>query len=337
VLVAVGNWFLEAFRADYLIRTAVDVVSTIFWIGGIGAAGKLQTLTKRLENCHSNTGLFPETGAIIAFAVFEVLLFGTGVYRTQEDLPDSEDQESKCENGRARDTVIGTQAGMSHLQPGDFSAYITVNVGSGDHQRAIQVPKAPICRRSSYVKSAVSDSWTARLGIPSKVKVVDLSDDDPDVFQTYVRCIMENTVAVPNLNIEYPRREQSDAVFSSLFALYVFADKLGDPESTNLVIDTIARYSLASHRVPDCDGIAYAFEYSVKTSPLRRLIADLFHLGYDQEGTKEDRLDGMPSEFLVQYAQTNPDVQTVVPGNQRYHQPVEKQRIFRESLAVGSK
>ena len=140
--------------------------------------------------------------------------------------------------------------------------------------------------------------------------MVDLSDDDPDVFQTYVRCIMENTIAVPNLDIEHPRRELSNGVFTSLFALYVLADKLGDPESMNLVIDAIARYSLASHRVPDCDAVTYAFEYSVRTSPLRRLIADIFHLGYDQEGTKEDHLDGMPNEFLVQYAQTNPDIQT---------------------------
>ena len=155
MLVAVGDWFLEAFRADCLIRTAVDAVSTIFWIGGIGAAGQLQTLTKRLENCHSNTGLFPETGAIIAFAVFEVLLFGTAAYRAREDLLDSEDQESKCENGPAPDSPNGTQAAMSHLQPGDISEYITINVGDGETQRAIQVAKAPICRRSSYVKSAV--------------------------------------------------------------------------------------------------------------------------------------------------------------------------------------
>ena len=336
-MVAVGDWFLEAFRADYLLRTAIDTVSTIFWIGGIGAAGQLQTLTSQLENCHSNDGLFPETGAIIAFAVFEVLLFATAAYHAQEDLPVSEDQASKCENGCAPDAATGTLGPMSHLRPGDFSEYITVNVGDGDTQRAFQVAKAPICRRSDYIKTAVSNTWTARLGIPSKAKVVDLSDEDPDVFQTYVQCIMENNIAVPNLDIEHPGREQSDCVFVSLFALYVLVDKLGDPESMNLVIDAVARYSLASHRVPDCEAVTYAFEYSVKTSPLRRLIADIFHLGYDQEGTKENRLDGMPNEFLVQYAQTNPDIQTVAPGSQRYHQPVEKQRAFREVLRGGPK
>jgi hypothetical protein len=78
VLVAIADWFLEAYRADILLKTAVDAVSTMFWIGGIGAAGQLNTITAEVENCHSKHGPYPETGAITAFAVFEMILFALG-------------------------------------------------------------------------------------------------------------------------------------------------------------------------------------------------------------------------------------------------------------------
>lgn len=330
LLVAVGDWCLEAFRADYILTTAIDTIATIFWIGGIGAAGQLNTLTTQLDNCHSNHGPYPETGAVTAFAVFEMILFALGAYHSQQGLPwpHSEEDGSNGEGGDAAPDA-STSVSMSPMQPGDFSEYITVNVGDGVGKRAFQVPKALICRRSSYVKSATSDSWTTKLGIPSRAKEVDLSADEPGTFEVYLQCIMSNIVTVKSLEDQHPRREQSDGVFIKLFSVYVLADKLGDAESMNLVIDTIAQYCLAVHRVPHREAVTYAYENSVETSPLRTLIADVYQLGYDREGTAGGQLNGMPYEFLVQYNQSNPDVQSVVPGNQRYHQSIDRQQVYR--------
>jgi hypothetical protein len=207
--------------------------------------------------------------------------------------------------------------------------YITAHVGDGDDKKDFPVAKGPICRRSNFIRSAVSPAWTERLGKPSKAKEVDLSDDDPVAFEAYLGCVMGNTVAVRDLDVQHPTRVQSDDVFRRLFHLYVLADKLEDPETMNLVISRIARYCLAVHRVPNREAVTYVYDNSVKSSPLRLLIVDVYFLGYDRDGTREDHLDGMPNEFLIQYMKDSPHAQTVVPGSQRYHQPLDKQHIYR--------
>jgi hypothetical protein len=83
-------------------------------------------------------------------------------------------------------------------------------------------------------------------------------------------------------------------------------------------------------RVPNCEAVTDACLNSVKYSPLRILLVDLYHMGYDHEGTRDDRLDGMPCEFLVQYSQTRSrDLQTVVPGSRRYHLQTDRGHFYR--------
>ena len=207
--------------------------------------------------------------------------------------------------------------------------YITAHVGDGDEKKDFPVAKGPICRRSKFIRSAVSPAWTARLGTSSKAKDVDLSDDDPVAFEAYLACVMGNTVAVKNLDVQHPTRVQTDDVFMRLFNLYVLADKLEDPETMNLVISRIARYCLTARRVPNCEAVTYVYDNSVKSSPLRLLIVDVYCLGDDRDGTREDYLDGMPNEFVIQYMKESPNAQTIVPGSQRYHHSMDKQQIYR--------
>ena len=143
------------------------------------------------------------------------------------------------------------------------------------------------------------------------------------VSRSYLQCVLGNTVAVKDLEEKHPTRFQSDRVFTRLVCAYVLADKLGDPESTNLIVDCLARYSLAVRRLPNSEAVAQACEGSVRESRLRLLLVDLYHMGFDREATEEERLEGMPQEFLVQYMTAKSHgAQTVVPGSRRYHQQV---------------
>lgn len=279
----------------------------------------MHTLTAEIWNCYDDgSGPYPETGLIIAFAVFELILFAVATYHARNGLPwlRSNNDASNCENA----TRPGGRTPASHLRSGDFSEYITVHVGEGDGKKDYPVAKGPLCRRSKFVRSATSDTWTIRLGKASKAKEVDLEDDDPEAFETYLQCVMGNSVVVKDLDVTHPTRIQSDDGFMRLISAYILADKLGDPESMNLVIDRLAQYSLAVRRIPNIDAVTCAYESTVKGSPLRLILVDLYHVGFDRERTRERDIEGMPNEFLVQYTHARPlDVQTVVPGSQRYH------------------
>lgn len=331
-LVAISDWFLEAYNAPGTLRVGVDGITAIFWVGGVGSAGWLYTTAKSDESCADDPSYFPENGALITFALFEFLLFASGaVYAFRiRSWPREEGEQSATENASQaastvarppRSPVAMPTRQTSHLKTGDFGEYITVHVGSGEHRKDFPVPKGPICRRSNFVKSAVSDHWTTRLGRASKPQEVDLSDGDPESFEAYLQCVLSNTVSVKDLDDKYPTRMQSDGVFERLIRAYILADKLGDPDSANCIVDCLSRYSLGVRRLPHGEAVAMAYAGSTNSSPLRLLLVDLYEMGYDQEATAEDRLESMPQEFLVHYMTARSrGAQTVVPGSQRYHQ-----------------
>ena len=280
---------------------------------------------KNHPNCRHQSGPWPENGALVALSVFQTLLFMALSWWLLEDdpYPPQDPLELIERNNNRSYSASRSNLPKPHLKFGDFREYITVHVGEGDNKKDYPIPKGLFCRRSKFINSAVSAEWTARLGRPQKVKEVDLSDDDPDIFEIYLLCVLGNVVTAEDLDYRHPTRIQSDDVFARLICTYVLADKLGDPQTTNMIADRMARYSEDHRRVPKAGIVAYACEATVKTSPLRTLLLDMFHAGFDTDATKEENMQGMPQEFLVRYmSERTPAAKFLVVGDAKYHQRV---------------
>jgi hypothetical protein len=115
------------------------------------------------------------------------------------------------------------------------------------------------------LEAASSARWT------SGTKPVDLTEHEPEVFETYIQCVYYGTVTSPEL----PSCKGDDS-FKGLITLYLLADKLNDIITTNLVADEIIRTSEDLRKVPNSLCVTLAFDSTVAGSPLRKLCRDYY-------------------------------------------------------------
>ena len=141
-----------------------------------------------------------------------------------------------------------------------------------------------IGERSPVLKAALAKRWNP------EHKAIELPDDDPAAFNDYLKCIY--------LGIAQVGRDDHDDPFIELMRAYVLADKLGDLQTTNDIIDTIIHRSDVFGAIPDGDCVSVVFTQTTDSSPLRRLVVDY----YIHEGTmslfEQANLDQVPASFL---------------------------------------
>jgi hypothetical protein len=107
-----------------------------------------------------------------------------------------------------------------------------VVIGSPPDQKVSTVPHDLLVRRSDFFNTVRSPRWM-HVTLHSYVWPVDLSDEYPDTFMSYLHCVYWDSVA-PN-----PRMEGGVQRYDSLIKLYTLADRLLDFTTADLVIDKI--------------------------------------------------------------------------------------------------
>lgn len=117
---------------------------------------------------------------------------------------------------------------------------------------------------------------------------VDLTDEDPEVFQGYMNCVYFGSDIVQywvnDKLSSQPRGSASaeemqqfhDTIFTKFIELYVLAQKMIDFQTANMVIDEIIRFRETAKvvPVPMQAAISLAYKFTVKNDPLRRLLRD---------------------------------------------------------------
>jgi len=166
----------------------------------------------------------------------------------------------------------------------------TIEVIVGENKTSFFVHPRIIAPKSPFFDAALKRWKTA--GEP-----ITLSDDEPDVFDGYLKLLY-----VGNFTTRWDEAEDHAVELRFLFKLCILADKLGDLASADLVIDRITRYLYAC--VPDVEDILPAWRSTVPESRLRRLLVDAFVLNLKPWALSEQlEKEDIPQDFAVAVAQ----------------------------------
>lgn len=165
-------------------------------------------------------------------------------------------------------------------------ANFDVLVGSDPDQKMFTVQRDLLVSRSKFFDTVRSNRWTTRT--QSSLKPVDLSEEDPDMFEAYLYCVYFDEVT------PVARNEDGAYHYDSLIELHTLADM--DFTTADLVIDKIISFVHERLMPPDLEDIRLVYDTTVEGSPLRRLFVDyrVFCMGGYLSGPKHE----YPHEYL---------------------------------------
>ena len=172
-----------------------------------------------------------------------------------------------------------------------FSAIIQVKVGPA---KTFTVHKGILCRSSSYFKAALEGGFKE-----SKDQVLRLPDDDPVVFSHFQLWLYTGNIIASH---ESPK----DITWKVLISLYLFGDVRGIPRLQNEAIDLFIDKNVAMSQVPG-DQLNLIYENTLDSSPLRKLIVDLFTFRVtltDNSWFNEQPKALYPQQFLIDLAKS---------------------------------
>ncbi|KAK6438859.1 hypothetical protein LTR95_004943 [Oleoguttula sp. CCFEE 5521] len=163
-----------------------------------------------------------------------------------------------------------------------FQATFQVLVGSAPSQQAYTLHDDIFLLRSVYFASARSKAWH------KDGKAITLTEEKPEVFEAYLRCVH---LGSPGFDLE------EHDWFTKHTTLYVLADKLGDLQAANFIIDQIAQAS-GYDAIPTASEANLVYEHSAEFSPLRRLLVDILAHGWVIQECGRELLNNFPKDIL---------------------------------------
>ncbi|OQO08934.1 hypothetical protein B0A48_05824 [Cryoendolithus antarcticus] len=119
----------------------------------------------------------------------------------------------------------------------DYSKKFEVLVGQGSDQKTHMLPSDVFLPRSNFFRAAKSGRWSAG-DAP-----VDLTDHTTEISNAYMHCVYFRKFLPPVV-------PSGNVAFTEYFQLHQLADKLGDLDAANLVVDGILSASNARKQVP---------------------------------------------------------------------------------------
>ena len=164
-----------------------------------------------------------------------------------------------------------------------------VVVGYPPEQKIFTVPHDLLVRRSEFFKTVRSNRWLWETRQPF-LKPVDLSEEYPDTFTSYLHCVFFDSVA-PNARMEGNIQRYDD-----LIELYTLAEQLLDFTTADLVIDKIISSVDEMLLLPGVDDIKLVYATTVEGGPLRRLMVD--YCVYSEVRCLPRAKDEYPHEYL---------------------------------------
>ena len=146
------------------------------------------------------------------------------------------------------------------------------------------IHKNLLCHHSSYFKAALEGGFEE-----SETEVIDLRDEDPDVFWGFKEWLYSGAVTLKHYKVHH-------GTWSALLDLYVFAEKRIIPRFQNALIDAMINVCEENRTFPDTE-IHLAWMNTATSSPLRTFLVDLYARGvpiaacFDQSTEKRECFD----------------------------------------------
>jgi hypothetical protein len=157
----------------------------------------------------------------------------------------------------------------------------------------------------------------------------DLQDEDPEVFSMYLRCVyfgkdaldtdVEAKKEKEQSEDEYeepgpdsfelpntPRDEEVDLLMEDavdkhiekLVKLSILADKLGDPTTTNIVMDELVRFCDKHQTNPVYRAVRLAYDSTTHSNPLRKFMRDSYLHECDGDAYNYLNTIDLPADFF---------------------------------------
>lgn len=155
------------------------------------------------------------------------------------------------------------------------------NTSNGVNERVFYIHKNVLGKSSAFLQKRMKTEWSGTSPRP-----IDLTDEDPDNFEIYLQWLYSQMIAMS----QYP--EDSDKDFDVFAQLYLLGEKLMDCTFQNRVLDAIIHMMEETVRYPSDDFISKIYKGTVKASPARKLMVDIWvykaRLTWNVANTVED-------------------------------------------------
>ena len=196
-----------------------------------------------------------------------------------------------------------------------------VIVGPETNRRKLRFYRDVMMQRSEFFRTARSYWWIK----DDPAKPTHLEDEDPEVFEAYVRAVLFDRIRIQGLGLDESGLFESNAAMEEEFAqhcdttvegvifdlkvnrrflglmkLYALANMLIDHKITNMIIDETIRTFELTKTIPTTDSVQVVYSSTVSGDGMRNLLGGLFADG----ATKEMSQKGWPDEFMRDLAVT---------------------------------
>jgi len=145
---------------------------------------------------------------------------------------------------------------------------ITVKVGNNG--TTFPVHESVVCDSSAFFKFAMKPEWTSATS-----RIVDLTDEDPDVFEIYLHWLYFKT-----LSTIQGRPPSADMEYIELAQCYVLGEKLLDVKFKNAIMDALVEVLENEQKgtciLPGSWAIETIYEGTTEGSPARILLVAMW-------------------------------------------------------------
>ncbi|KAF2706562.1 hypothetical protein K504DRAFT_504685 [Pleomassaria siparia CBS 279.74] len=171
-----------------------------------------------------------------------------------------------------RDVRVAQSEATNFLQ-----SIIKVVVGLEGQSQTFFVHERLVTDRAPFFQRAINEELR-----DSDDKIIELPDDSPTVFFTYLQLLYTGKLPIKVKNL---RQDNKDArhEYDILVELYVLAEKFEDVETRNIAIDAMIAKSRTERSVPGMYNVQRIFDDTSDESPLRTFVVDLYaEIGNEQ-------------------------------------------------------
>ena len=230
------------------------------------------------------------------------------------------------------------------LEPLDFTASFDVLVGSPPNQKRFSLVKDIMTKRSEYFAAARSGRWNEN----EVLKATDLTTEDPEVFNNYLRCAYFDRVYIEGLEITEAGTFEESAIIDQklneeweehsndmrqphrimerlkgLMRIYLLASMLIDHKTANMVVDETLRSLTILKAIPSGAPVHMIYENTIAGDRMRNFWADWFVYNVSTLFIPEGDERPWPNDFLtdvVKGLQEHKDIQTrIIKKRLVYH------------------
>jgi hypothetical protein len=154
-----------------------------------------------------------------------------------------------------------------------YRGFIEVKVGEGEKQKTFDVHESLIASRSLFFKKAMSGSWKE-----SKDRIVNLPEEDPEIFKIYVHHLYTGSVAV--IPEPLPAITGRHAKWI-ICRLYVLAEKIQDVKAKNSAIEALLaecreKQLNGKNKYPGSSSVSTIYSGTLPGSMARKVLVDLY-------------------------------------------------------------